>query len=70
MTTTETQLGKIQVLLREASAATGHPMSPEVVGRLSVQVQRIMRETKLTLIWDRTIEELAAEMAADLLSGK
>jgi len=67
MTTTpaETQLGKIQYLLREASAATGHPMSPEVVGRLSVQVARIMRDNSMVLMWQRQIDEQAAAMEQD-----
>jgi hypothetical protein len=35
-----------------------------------MSIQNIMEAHKLTLIWDRTIEELAAEMAADLLADK
>ena len=64
MTTTpaETQLGKIQYLLRESSAATGHPMSPEVVGRLSVQCARIMRENNMILMWQSAIDDMAAAM--------
>jgi hypothetical protein len=31
-----------------------------------MSMQNVMEANKLTLIWDRTVEELAAEMAADL----
>lgn len=58
----ETQLGRIQFLLRESSAATGHLLNPEYMARLSVQIQRLMRENNMVFLWQREIDEQVAEM--------
>jgi hypothetical protein len=57
-------------VLKEGASASGITLSTQGIQRLSMSIQNIMEAHKLTLIWDRTIEELAAEMAADLLADK
>jgi hypothetical protein len=70
VTAREAQLARLAWLLQQGAAASGITLGQQSVQRLAMSIQNVMEANKLTLIWDRTIEELAADMAADLLAGK
>lgn len=70
VTAREAQLARLAWLLKEGASASGVTLGQQNIQRLSMSIQNIMEAHKMTLVWDRTVEELAAEMAADLLAGK
>lgn len=69
VTAREAQLARLAWVLKEGAAAAGITLSQPGIQRLTMSIQNVMEANKMTLIWDRTVSELAAELAADLLKG-
>jgi hypothetical protein len=70
VTAREAQLARLAWVLKEGASAAGITLSQPGIQRLTMSIQNVMEANKMTLIWDRTVSELAAELAADLLAGK